>query len=401
MSPAILTLNAGSSSVKFALFQVNAGGLELRVKGQVEGLMRAPHFTVKDAQGTLLAQSYWEAAGGTHTGHSLAFEHIWRWLQTQGDSEAILAVGHRIVHGGPEFTQPVIIDDQVLAKLEALVPLMPLHQPHNLAAVRAVARRRSQLPQVACFDTAFHSQRRSVTERFGLPHALFESGVRRYGFHGLSYAYIARQLHKVAPAVATGRVVVAHLGSGCSMCALHAGKSVETTMSFSALDGLPMGTRCGNLDPGVLLYLMREQGMGVEQLEDLLYKRSGLLGISGVSNDLRDLLPSEAPLAREAVDYFIYRIGQTLGALVASLGGLDALVLTAGVGENSVEIRARICRDAAWLGIALDEPANQAGATRISVAGSRPSVWVIPTNEERMIATYTYELIEAHRAASA
>jgi acetate kinase len=302
-------------------------------------------------------------------------------------------VGHRVVHGGERYTEAVRIDEEVLAELNRLIPLVPLHQPHNLSAIRAVAKSDPGLAQVACFDTAFHRQRAAVSERLGLPFELYEEGVRRYGFHGISYEYIVSRLAQVAPDLARGRVVVAHLGSGSSMCAIREGKSVETTMSFSSLDGLPMGTRCGTLDPGVLLYLMRRDRLGVEALEELLYKRSGLLGISGVSNDMRTLYQSEDPRACDAIDYFVYRIGQELGALTASLGGLDALVFTAGVGENDAALRARVCADAAWLGIEIDAQANESGALKISVGDSTPSVWVIPTDEERMIAMHTLRLV--------
>jgi acetate kinase len=289
----------------------------------------------------------------------------------------------------------VRIDDGVVRELTRLIPLVPLHQPNNLAAIRAVAADHPELPQVACFDTGFHRGRPRVTEQFGLPRALLDRGVKRYGFHGLSYEYIAGRLAELAPAVAKRRIVIAHLGSGCSMTAMRDGRSIDTTMSFSALDGVPMGTRCGVLDPGVLLFLMREDGLGVEELERLLYKQSGLLGLSGVSNDLRELHASEDPRAAEAIDYFVYRIGQTLGALCASIGGLDALVFTAGVGENDAAIRARVCADAAWLGIELDAEANRAGAMRISAEGSTPSVWVIPTDEEQMIAQHTLRVVRA------
>jgi acetate kinase len=286
-----------------------------------------------------------------------------------------------------------VIDETVLAELQRLVPLVPLHQPHNLAAVRAVARTRPDLPQIACFDTAFHQNRALVSHQFGLPAELYESGIRRYGFHGISYQYITRCLGELDPAMGEGRVVIAHLGSGCSLCAVRAGRSIETTMSFSALDGLPMGTRCGALDPGVLLYLMRNRGMDAAGLEDLLYKRSGLLGISGLSNDLRVLEQSEDPRAAEAIDYFVYRIGQSLGSMVAALGGLDALVFTAGVGENSTLIRRRVCEDAGWLGVEIDHDRNERAEPRLSPDGATPSVWVIPTDEERMIALHTQGLV--------
>jgi len=392
MNDLILTLNAGSSSVKFALYEIVDDAPAVRVKGQVEGIGTAPHFVAKDPSGKLLAESYWEAVPAGQ-GHARAFKQIWNWLADAAQGQAILAVGHRVGHGGETYAEPVLVDAQVLQVLTGLIPLVPLHQPNNLAAIRAVATDHPELPQVACFDTGFHRGRARVTEQLGLPRALLDRGVKRYGFHGLSYEYIAGRLRELAPEVADGRVVVAHLGSGASMTALIGGRSVDTTMSFSALDGLPMGTRCGVLDAGVILFLMREDGLGVAELEDLLYKRSGLLGLSGVSNDLRDLHASDDPRAAEAIDYFCYRIGQTLGALCASIGGLDALVFTAGVGENDAVVRARVCRDAAWLGIRLDEAANEAQGPRISPPGAIPSVWVIPTDEEAMIARHTLRVV--------
>ena len=340
-----------------------AGEAELLAKGQVEGIGSAPHFLAKDAEGALLAESYWEAVGAGE-GHTLAFQQIERWLQGFIEGKRLLAVGHRVVHGGERYAQPVLVDEQVLAELNRLIPLVPLHQPHNLSAIRAVARSDPELPQVACFDTAFHRGHAAVSERLGLPFEFYEQGVKRYGFHGISYEYIASRLAQIAPEPARGRVVVAHLGSGSSMCAIRGGKSIESTMGFSSLDGLPMGTRCGSLDPGVLLYLMQRDRLGAAELEELLYKRSGLLGISGVSNDMRALHESEDPRARDAIDYFIYRIAQELGALTASLGGLDALVFTAGVGENDAALRARVCADAAWLGIQIDAQANERGEPR-------------------------------------
>jgi acetate kinase len=394
MSGSILTLNAGSSSIKFALYDLMDGEPALRAKGQVEGIGTEPHFIAKSNEGTVLSESYWEPVSDGQ-GHARAFEQIWSWIQDASAGREILAVGHRVAHGGEHHSQPVRIDASVIETLTHLIPLVPLHQPNNLAAIKAVAAQHPDLPQVACFDTGFHQGRSAVTERFALPHQLFDRGVRRYGFHGLSYEYIVERMREIAPEVAQGRVVVAHLGSGCSMTAIRDGKSIDTTMSFSALDGVPMGTRCGVLDPGVLLFLMREDGLGVAELEDLLYKRSGLLGLSGVSNDLRALHASDDPRAAEAIEYFVYRIGQILGSLTAALGGLDALVFTAGVGENDADIRRRICTDAVWLGIELDEAANQARAQRISREDSTPSVWVIPTDEEKMIATHTLRVLES------
>lgn len=407
-SALILTLNAGSSSIKFAVYRVDdadsqaAGGAEpaLLAKGQVEGIGTRPHFIAKGPGGQVLSESWWQPVtdgAGAETGHGSAFQQIWSWLEDFADGGRIMAVGHRVAHGGEAYAKPVRITPEITRELAGLIPLVPLHQPNNLAAIQAVAADHPELPQVACFDTGFHRGRPKVTEQLGLPRALLERGVKRYGFHGLSYEYIVEKLREIAPEVAAGRVVVAHLGSGCSMTAIRDGQSIDTTMGFSALDGVPMGTRPGLLDPGVLLFLMREDGLGVEALERLLYKQSGLLGLSGVSNDLRALHQSDDPGAAEAIDYFVYRIGQTLGALTASLGGLDALVLTAGVGENDADIRARVCADAAWLGIEIDADANSGGGfgegARISPVDRRPEVWVIPTDEERMIARHTLRVV--------
>ena len=304
-----------------------------------------------------------------------------------------IAVGHRIVHGGTAFAAATRIDAAVLASLEALCPLAPLHQPHNLAAIRAIAAVFPALPQIACFDTAFHRDRPLIVQRFALPRELHDAGIRRYGFHGLSYDYIASALRKRAPDIAKGRVVVAHLGAGASMCAMLDGKSVDTTMAFTALDGLPMGTRCGALDPGVILYLLRERGMDADRIEALLYHESGLLGVSGLSADMRELLASKDSRAAEAIDLFIYRIARELGALVATLGGLDALVFTAGIGEHAPEIRRRVCEMSRWLDLVLDPKANERGDECISAADTRVSVWVIPTDEERTIARQTIEVI--------
>ncbi|MGH8507287.1 MAG: acetate/propionate family kinase [Gammaproteobacteria bacterium] len=392
MKGLVVVLNTGSSSVKFSVYKPADGDLEPIAKGQIEAIISAPHFLAEDVSGTVLAESEWEAVPADEA-HGKAFEALGEWLREYTAGTKLWAVGHRVVLGGPKYDASVLINETVLTDLEALVPLMPLHQPHNLKPIRAIATRRPGLPQIACFDTAFHRGHPSVADRFGLPYELYQEGVRRYGFHGLSYEYIAKQLKEVAPEVAEGRVVIAHLGSGASMCAIKGGKSFDTTMGFSALDGLPMGTRCGRLDPGVLLYLMREKRMNLDAIERLLYKESGLLGISGISNDLRDLLASSEPRAAEAIDYFVYRIGQELGALAAALGGLDALVFTAGIGERSAEIRRRVCRDAAWLGVELDDEANETGRERISHPGTRPSAWVIPTDEERMIALHTLRLV--------
>jgi acetate kinase len=393
MSDAIIVVNAGSSSLKFSIYRVADRELDLAASGQIEGLGTSPHFKAKDAQGAVLADAKVESAAGRF-GHSEGFAYLAQWLRSHyaGRLEPV-AIGHRMVHGGLEFVEPTLINAEVLAALEKLIPLVPLHQPHNLAGVRAVTALRPDLPQVACFDTAFHRNRPTVTERFGLPDEMFRRGLRRWGFHGLSYEFIARQFKRLAPQSASGRVIAAHLGSGASMCAMKDGRSFDTTMSFSALDGLPMGTRCGSLDPGAVLLLL--QHMSREELQDLLYKKSGLLGISGVSNDVRELLASDNPLAAEAIDFFVYRAIREIGSLTAGLGGLDALIFTAGIGENSPVIRGRICEGLEWLGIRIDPGANERGLKRISPANASPSVWVIPTDEERVIAEHTLAVIRA------
>jgi acetate kinase len=391
MNSAILVLNAGSSSIKFLLFAELEGGLEPRIRGQIEGIKTAPHFVARDHDGRILAEKTWEK--GARLDHDGAVEHIAGFLRGASDGLELRAVGHRVVHGGLEFTQPVRLDAQVLAKLEKFVPLAPLHQPHNLAPARMLLARQPDLAQVACFDTAFHATNPDVARRFAIPAELHDAGVRRYGFHGLSYEYIATSLRELDARAAGGKTVVFHLGNGSSMCAIAGGRSVASTMGFTAVEGLPMGTRTGSIDPGVLLYLMDQRGMDARSLEKLLYKQSGLLGMSGISSDMRDLLDSREPRAKVAVDVYVYRISRELGSLAAALGGLDAVVFTGGIGENSAAIRARICRDAGWLGLALDEKANAARGPRISAAGSRVAAWVVPTNEELMIARHTARLM--------
>jgi len=391
MADAILVVNAGSSSLKFQVFALENNDLAMRVRGLIDGIGTKPHFAVKDAAGATVVDRPLSAVEGGSPAACLAF--LGGWLRDAVADSKLVGVGHRVVHGGAKYSAPVRVDAQLLAELEKFVPLAPLHQPHNLAPIRALMASQPDLPQVACFDTAFHRTQPIEAELFALPKHYYDEGVLRYGFHGLSYEYIAARLPQVAPEIAAGRVVVAHLGSGVSMCALAGGKSVGTTMGFTALDGCPMGTRCGELDPGVVIYLARERGMNMDEIEALLYKKSGLLGISGVSNDMRDLLASGAPDARLAVDFFVYRIACELGSLAAAMGGIDGLVFTAGVGENSALIRARICERAAWLGLELDARANDAGGPRISRAGSRVSAWVIPTNEELMIARQTRKVL--------
>ncbi len=388
---AIVVLNAGSSSVKFSVFFHNGGALQLRLRGQIEALFSEPHFIAKDAAGATLSEKSWPA--GTKLGHDGALAHLFAFLRERSDGAQLVGVGHRVVHGGMEYTQPVRVDETVLTALDKFVPLAPLHQPHNLAAIRAVMQRAPDVAQVACFDTAFHRTNPEIAQMFALPYEMHKAGVRRYGFHGLSYEYIASVLPEFDTKAAQGRTVVLHLGNGASMCALQAGRSVASTMGFTAVDGLPMGTRTGNLDPGVVLYLMDERGMDARAIEKLLYQQSGLLGVSGIASDMRSLLASTEPRAKLAVDLFVYRITRELGSLAAALGGLDAIVFTAGVGENSAEIRTRICKAAAWLGVDLDAASNQSGGPRVSTAASRVAAWTIPTNEELMIARHTERLL--------
>jgi acetate kinase len=392
MSNAILVLNAGSSSIKFELFDSSDGTLTRRLEGLIEGIGTAPRFVAKDPEGNRIHAATWEP-GRPGTNHAAALERLVAWLDPQLDEAGLLGVGHRVVHGGLVYSEPLVIDESILHDLEQFAVLAPLHQPHNLAGIRAATEFLPGVPQVACFDTAFHRQRPPLADRFALPEGLHQEGVQRYGFHGLSYEYIATTLPEVAPEIAEGRVVVAHLGNGASMTAIRNGRAVDSTMGFTALDGLPMGTRCGAIDPGVLLYLLQEHGMDAAEIEDLLYKRSGLLGISGVSNDMRALQASAEPSAAIAINFFVYRIKRELGALAATMGGIDGLVFTAGIGENSAEIRTRVCRDAAWLGVELDEAANSRHGPRISTTAGSASAWVIPTDEELQIARHVLSLL--------
>ncbi len=391
MRDAIAVLNAGSSSIKFSLFAEGGDDLELTVRGQAEALQTAPRFVAKSASGETLATHAW--ADGSPLGHAGALDHIMAFLREQTQGLSVKGIGHRVVHGGMKYALPTRMDRLVLQDLEQFVPLAPLHQPHNLTPIRLMLERRPDVPQVACFDTAFHRSQPELAQMFALPKELHDEGVRRYGFHGLSYEYIASTLPQLDPRSANGRTVVCHLGNGASMCALSAGRSVASTMGFTAVDGLPMGTRCGALDPGVILYLMDQRGMDARAIEKLIYSQSGLLGVSGVSSDMRTLLASDDARAKLAVDLFVYRIARELGSLAAALGGLDALVFTGGIGENSAELRERVCHDAAWLGVQLDAVANQAGGPRISLPASRTAAWVLPTNEELMIARHTRRVL--------
>jgi acetate kinase len=392
MNDYAVVLNAGSSSLKFCVYQrPEHQAWELGARGQIEGIGTSPRFSAKDDSGTRLADEALDKAA-VRDGRS-ALDALASWLRATYGGARVLGVGHRVVHGGPRFAGPTIITPQVLDELRTLIPLAPLHQPHNLAAIDAVAERLPGVPQVACFDTSFHRGQPAVAEVVPLPRDICAGGVQRYGFHGLSYEYIASVLPQIAPEIANGRVIVAHLGSGASLCAMKDRKSIDSTLGFTALDGLCMGTRPGALDPGVVLYLFQSLGLSAKDVEGILYKKSGLMGISGTSNDMRDLLESSAPPARLAVDYFVYRAAKEIGALTAVLGGIDALVFTAGIGENSAEIRSRICAASAWLGIDMDPDANRDRRPRISRTGSRASAWVIPTNEELVIARHTGALL--------
>jgi len=394
VNDAIVVLNAGSSSIKFSLFAERAKELALVGRGQVEGIYTKPRFVAKDAAGKTASEKHWDE--GAKLGHDGALAHILDWLKAEhGANYRVAAIGHRVVHGGIEFAAPVRLNAAVVAKLEKLVPLAPLHQPHNLSPIRALLERMPNVPQVACFDTAAHRSNPAIAQMFALPAELTESGVRRYGFHGLSYEYIASVLATYDERAAHGKTVVLHLGNGASMCAMQAGRSVASTMGFTAVDGLPMGTRCGAIDPGVILYLMDERGMSAREIEKLIYSQSGLLGVSGISSDMRVLLDSTEPKAQLAVDLFTYRIGRELGSLAAALGGLDAIVFTAGIGEHSAAIRERVCRQAAWLGVELDATANAKHGPRIGMAKGRCAAWVIPTNEEWMIARHTRDVLAA------
>ena len=386
-----LVLNAGSSSLKFCVYrrpQVEAWRLEAR--GQIEGIGTSPRMSVKDESGTKVFDEGLDAS--VRDGRA-AIEALAGWLRARYGGSRVLGVGHRVVHGGARFASPTIVTPEVLEELRRLVPLAPLHQPYNLAAIDAVAERLPGVPQVACFDTSFHRGQPEVATVVPLPREIRESGVQRYGFHGLSYEYIASVLPEVAPEIADGRVIVAHLGSGASLCAMKQRKSIDSTLGFTALDGICMGTRPGAVDPGVILHLFQTVGLSAREVETMLYKKSGLIGISGISNDMRDLLGSDDPAARLAVDYFVYRAAKEVGALAAALGGLDALVFTAGIGENSPEIRRRICDACAWLGVELDGAANVRREHRISTPAAGVSAWVIPTNEELMIARHTGRLL--------
>ena len=393
MTGDILTLNAGSSSLKFAIFEAEQPDARPRISGKISGIGGAPVFSAKDAAGIALTSTQL-AKLSPASSHEELIALLLDWVERHLGGRSLTMVGHRVVHGGRHFSQPVRLDDNVLRQLDELVPLAPLHQPHNLAAIRAVAKWLPDLPQIACFDTGFHRTQDPLATLFALPRALSDEGVIRYGFHGLSYDYIAGVLPDHIGAKAEGRVIVAHLGNGASMCAMQNCRSVATSMGFTALDGLMMGRRCGALDPGVVLYLLQSKGMDATQIEALLYQQSGLLGVSGISNDMRVLEDSDAQSARDAIDLYVYRAASTLAGLVPAIGGLDALVFTAGIGENSAHVRRAICDRLQWLGIGVDEAANDANEIRISSADCAIDVLVLPTDEEAVIAAACRTLME-------
>ena len=394
MSGSVLTLNAGSSSLKIALFRSDdeqpiATGMADRIGGDCV-------LTVKDISGTILSERRGAALQGAT--HETVLQALVTILTEADLAQDIAAVGHRVVHGGLVFITPTLVDDDILSQLAALEPFAPLHQPHNLAGIRAAQRAFPDALQIACFDTAFHRNHPFVNDAFALPRALYDEGVRRYGFHGLSYEYVTQKLAILRPELHAGRVIICHLGNGASACAIRDGQSIASTMGFSALDGLPMGTRCGQLDPGVMLYLLQQKKMTPEAIADLLYKQSGLLGLSGLSNDMRVLEASDDPAAKEALDYFVFRIRREIGGLAASLGGLDALIFCGGIGENSRLIRARVCADMEWLGIAIDPARNASNATILSAPLSPVAVMMIPTNEEIVIARAAFGMIDRQKA---
>ena len=425
MSQGLLVLNAGSSSIKFSMFALPTDGSELKqvCRGLQENIGEDnPHFKAFDDTGQVLADIRRTPPDGQYRklqpeprrrasdsalvpprpvtpvatavyDHQAALRDLLTWLKETPGLPEVIAVGHRVVHGGEEYSDPQLLTPEIVTRLAHFIPLAPLHQPHNLAGIQALSAVRPDLPQVGCFDTAFHHGQPELAKLLALPHLYREEGVRRYGFHGLSYEYIAGHLAEIMGTSTTGRVVVAHLGNGASMCAMRDGQSLASTMGFTAVEGLPMGTRTGSLDPGVLIYLIEQHGMGAKDLTNLLYKQSGLLGLSGISNDMRELLASSNPNAKLAVDYFCYRIARELGSLAAALGGLDALVFTGGIGEHAAAVREQVCARSTWLGIDMEGAANASGAQRIDRPGSRTAVWVLPTDEELVIARHTRQLV--------
>ena len=397
MSRQIAVINAGSSSIKFAVFDVDQDQ-SLRFRGQIENIGVGPRMKVESPDGATLVENEW---GAKELNHRSATKIILQTSIAALGGEAVEGIGHRVVHGGSKFTAPTPITKEVLASLHSLSPLAPLHQPHNLAPIEAILAEAPHIPQVACFDTAFHQTQPHLAQAFALPRAITDTGVRRYGFHGLSYEYVSGKLRDVAPEFADKRIIIAHLGNGASLCAIHRGRSVATTMGFTAVEGLMMGTRCGSIDPGVLIYLMDEHKMDARALESLVYKKSGLLGVSGITSDMRTLRASDDPRAREAIDLFIYRIVREIGSLSAALGGLDGIVFTGGIGQRDAKTRAEVIAGCAWLGAILDEGENQRAKERIDAASSKLPVWVLPTDEERVIARHTADLIGTASASEA
>ena len=403
MNRIILTINAGSSSIKFTAFTASPdGALSPLVSGQIDGL---------GATSGNIAKGVFQAASGEKTNiafdpkrgnvdHRAAMEAILDWLRKRGYDSQVAAIGHRVVHGGPNLTAPTLIDDAVLAELERLIPLAPLHEPHHISGIEAAMKSFPSLPEVACFDTAFHRSHPFIADTFALPRYYYDEGVRRYGFHGLSYEYITGELQKIAPEIARGNVIIGHLGNGASMCAVKRGRAWSTTMSFTALDGLAMGTRCGQLDPAVVLYLLAAKKMTADEISNLLWKQSGLEGMSGISQDMRELEASDSPAAHEAIAYFVARVRHEIGALAADLGGVDAIIFTAGIGEHSWRAREGALSGMEWMGVELDKEANRANAQIISAKSSRVTVFVIPTNEELMIAEHTLTLAKVATAGT-
>jgi acetate kinase len=389
MSGCIAVINAGSSSIKFALCGLTAGD-DILYRGQVEGIGVDPRLKVRNAQGETITERTWPVAGFDHNAAAEAILHTGASLA----AGTVVGIGHRVVHGGLTYDAPVRLDQGVVETLSRLVPLAPLHQPHSLSVIRTILQAAPHIPQVACFDTAFHRAQPHLAQAFALPRDLSEAGIRRYGFHGLSYEYLVSQMRILCPAVAAGRVIMAHLGNGASLCAVRNGRSVASTMGFTAADGLMMGTRCGALDPGVILHLMTEHGLDAAALEDLIYRKSGLLGVSGISPDMRTLRSSTDPRAREAIDLFVYRIIREIGSLTAALGGVGALVFAGGIGENDAATRAEVVEGCRWAGVTLDHKRNEVGRGRISGDDSTIEVWVIPTDEERMITRHTRDLLK-------
>ncbi len=393
MGQAVVSLNSGSSSIKFALFTLDGGEPRHAAAGKIERIGSDPQLIARRDDGAVLLDRRWENGAGLT--HEDLLADLFDWARDHLEGYEVIAIGHRVVHGGARFVQPVRVDDALLEALDQFCPLAPLHQPHNLAAIRAIRELAPDLLQVACFDTAFHQHRPEIATRFALPREWHDKGLRRYGFHGLSYEYVSARLIAEEPGLGQGRVVAAHLGNGASLCAMRAGCSEDTTMGFTALDGLVMGSRCGTIDPGVVLHLQQQEGMSAADVEAMLYQRSGLLGVSGISNDMRTLRASDRPEAREAIDVFLWRLVKEVGALVAILGGLDALVFTAGIGENDARLREELCARLAWMGVRLDPEANDRNAYRIDAPGSAVALRVIPTDEELMIARHTLSVATA------